>query len=448
MATVTKTIGPISAYAIAVANGYTGTEQAFADEIANASTNAQTAAAAAATCEEVLETLPPAATGLWAAVAPPYNSGSTYIANQYVTYNSALYKCISSDPVTGTWDAAKWEQQTVAGALKSGPSSPAPNINAELRWLVRDETLAREVSEAGIMALFAKTFSQWENYKAGDYVLYDGKIRRALCDITSGSEFAPKRWLTIDLATLFGGIWNDKIVYHDTASSSYTMGDVTMSGDGLRYTISGTTEANGSALKVVLVRAVQIGTSSYPANPARPVEMKLKNGHTYEARMKYISGTPSVAAQKVGSDVQVGALLTFLKQGNNTRIASASYPNEDGAWYVNQYARITYNDATMSPPDNNGITPAVFFYRKGFTEEELDFGDYTFEVTLHDITDQLAIAPVEHETAIANHVSGDVFWLNDLLYKATAAITKGETLTVGTNCAATSITQEISAVSN
>ena len=69
-------------------------------------------------------------------------------------------------------------------------------------------------------------------------------------------------------------------------------------------------------------------------------------------------------------------------------------------------------------------------------------------MTLHDITDQLAIAPVEHETAIANHVSGDVFWLNDLLYKATAAITKGETLTVGTNCAATSITQEISAVSN
>lgn len=41
--TIEKRIGPVTAYAVAVANGYTGTEQQWATEIANASTNAQAA---------------------------------------------------------------------------------------------------------------------------------------------------------------------------------------------------------------------------------------------------------------------------------------------------------------------------------------------------------------------------------------------------------------------
>lgn len=58
MATRTRVIGPISAYAIAVANGYTGTEEEFAQEIADASTNAATAQAAADHCDDVLESIP------------------------------------------------------------------------------------------------------------------------------------------------------------------------------------------------------------------------------------------------------------------------------------------------------------------------------------------------------------------------------------------------------
>ena len=58
MATRTSVIGPISAYAIAVAKGYTGTEEEFAQEIANASTNAATAHAAADHCDDVLESIP------------------------------------------------------------------------------------------------------------------------------------------------------------------------------------------------------------------------------------------------------------------------------------------------------------------------------------------------------------------------------------------------------
>ena len=58
MATRTRIIGPISAYAIAVSKGYTGTEEEFAQEIADASTNAATAQAAADHCDDVLESIP------------------------------------------------------------------------------------------------------------------------------------------------------------------------------------------------------------------------------------------------------------------------------------------------------------------------------------------------------------------------------------------------------
>lgn len=58
MAMRTKVIGPISAYAIAVANGYTGTEAEFAEQIANAATNAQTAQTAADHCDDVLASIP------------------------------------------------------------------------------------------------------------------------------------------------------------------------------------------------------------------------------------------------------------------------------------------------------------------------------------------------------------------------------------------------------
>ena len=51
MAIVTKKIGPISAYAIAKEEGYTGTKEQFATEIGNASVNAQAAAASATEAE-------------------------------------------------------------------------------------------------------------------------------------------------------------------------------------------------------------------------------------------------------------------------------------------------------------------------------------------------------------------------------------------------------------
>lgn len=58
MAMRAKVIGPISAYAIAVSKGYTGTEEEFAQQIADAANNAAAAEAAAEHCDDVLESIP------------------------------------------------------------------------------------------------------------------------------------------------------------------------------------------------------------------------------------------------------------------------------------------------------------------------------------------------------------------------------------------------------
>ena len=77
------------------------------------------------------------------------------------------------------------------------------------------------------------------------------------------------------------------------------------------------------------------------------------------------------------------------------------------------------------------------------------------EDTAQDITDavgtaqsavQAAICETESTTATANHAVGSIFFLNGVLYKATAAIATGETITPGTNCATTTIEAELNAI--
>ena len=58
------------------------------------------------------------------------------------------------------------------------------------------------------------------------------------------------------------------------------------------------------------------------------------------------------------------------------------------------------------------------------------------------------IAESDSATATANHAVGDLFVMGDVLYKTTAAIAIGETITPGTNCDATTIAAEIEAAAS
>lgn len=90
MALRTRVIGPISAYAIAVSKGYTGTEEEFAQEIANASTNAATAQAAADHCDDVLASIPQDYSALSNSVNGLKISDDQIFNEQQLIYNTQL----------------------------------------------------------------------------------------------------------------------------------------------------------------------------------------------------------------------------------------------------------------------------------------------------------------------------------------------------------------------
>lgn len=117
MAIRSKFIGPISAYAIAVANGYTGTEEEFAQEIADASTNAATAQAAADHCDDVLESIP-----------QDYSALSTKVNN----IENEIYGHLVSDEIKtallACFQHVAWttpDGQTYYDALESALNPPA-----------------------------------------------------------------------------------------------------------------------------------------------------------------------------------------------------------------------------------------------------------------------------------------------------------------------------------
>ena len=144
MATVTKTIGPISAYAIAVANGYTGTEAEFAEEIANASTNAQTAQDAANHCDEVLKSIPEDYSAMSAAVTGMTNAGHD---NAYPGYN------FLAEGVSGYWYTA------TGTATESDPRS-APESYPNVKCVSIPVT-AGDVFEIAIGTSMSQNRNPW-----------------------------------------------------------------------------------------------------------------------------------------------------------------------------------------------------------------------------------------------------------------------------------------------
>ena len=74
--------------------------------------------------------------------------------------------------------------------------------------------------------------------------------------------------------------------------------------------------------------------------------------------------------------------------------------------------------------------------------DSLSLGGSTY--SLRDNDGRAIIAGTESSTTSAHAYStGDYFILNDTLYEATAAIAVGGTITVGTNCQATTVGGEV-----
>lgn len=52
-------------------------------------------------------------------VATDYNPSDTYVSPAYCWHEGVLYRCASDTPITGAWDATKWEDATITGDLSA-----------------------------------------------------------------------------------------------------------------------------------------------------------------------------------------------------------------------------------------------------------------------------------------------------------------------------------------
>lgn len=118
MALRTRVIGPISAYAIAVAKGYTGTEEEFALEIANASTNAAAAEAAAETAQGLVESLPGDFETTQENFAPLYADLTFPVQKgQHCIYGGIYYEANTGIASSEAWTEAHWTKTDVGGEI-------------------------------------------------------------------------------------------------------------------------------------------------------------------------------------------------------------------------------------------------------------------------------------------------------------------------------------------
>lgn len=132
----TYDLGAVTAYAIAVENGYEGTEEQFAAEMTGAAESARDAAQDALDAEAyaigtrngtAVSSTDPAyhnnskyfsEQGITAvSVAPAYSASSTYAVGDPVTYNNKLYVCSTPITTAEAWTAAHWTETSIGSQI-------------------------------------------------------------------------------------------------------------------------------------------------------------------------------------------------------------------------------------------------------------------------------------------------------------------------------------------
>ena len=162
--TLRKDLGPVSAYAVAVAHGFDGTEAEWEQYIANASTNAaqasasataaaqseanaETAKEAAVTAKVEAQTAAQSASAAYGTslLAPNYSTEATYTVGQHVIYSGNLYSCTTAITTPEAWDATHWTQVQVGNEVS--------DLKSALGVIYTSENLTTSLTSGGYILL-------------------------------------------------------------------------------------------------------------------------------------------------------------------------------------------------------------------------------------------------------------------------------------------------------
>lgn len=209
MAVIEKNLGPVSAYAVAVANGYEGTEEQWAAEIAAASQNAQAAAgsateaagSAAAAAQSVIEANAAKTAAQQAAesasaaygtdlLAATFSADAPYVSGQYVIYNGGLY-VFTADHPAGAWIGTDARRVQVGGELTDLKSAITQITDAKIITWVEDAYIKTNQSVGTTISL---TPNELAGYR---YAIIDCKEGDTFT-INANGATTPRAWAFVD----------------------------------------------------------------------------------------------------------------------------------------------------------------------------------------------------------------------------------------------------------
>lgn len=201
MATLRQDLGPVTAYAYAVSEGYTGTEEEFAEVLANFADSAEQVAADAAQValdkgavhddKEAVDsaegrvtsavntftttTAPNAATAV-------ENAGATQIG--LVEAEGTRQIGLVADKGTEQVGTVSSEGTTQIGLVEAKGAEVIASIPGDYSTLQGD---------------IASTYSSSSTYAVGDYVLYSGQLYRCTTAISTAEAWTSAKWTAVSL---------------------------------------------------------------------------------------------------------------------------------------------------------------------------------------------------------------------------------------------------------
>ena len=152
---VHKDLGPVEAYAQAVAGGYTGTKAEWIAEIANASTNAQLAEDYKEAAEQAKDDAQAAAATASAAydtdlLAPVFSGYMSYKKGDFVIYDGGLYRAKETHSAAA-WNADNWESvtfNTVVRALQEKADNLLTEVGDDVIDFIEGKYISTSITHA------------------------------------------------------------------------------------------------------------------------------------------------------------------------------------------------------------------------------------------------------------------------------------------------------------
>lgn len=331
MAVIEKDLGPVSAYAVAVAHGYTGTEAEWEALIANSAINAQSAGAsataAAASAQEAAQQKLQAQAQATAALAHAQDasrfSQTAGQANSYAqmaSSNAAHSATNASNAQTAAEAAQAAAEAAVTGAEAAQTAAEAAVTDAQTAKTAA-ETAAATAAAAYGTDLLADDYSTSKTYAVGDYVIYSGNLYRCTTAIATAESWTAAHWTQAQVGPDLNDLKsaNAYNTVHDLLSvnKSTTTNGIEWAWTNRQCHVSGTPAAAS------LERIFWIDGTQMPPNIQAGKTYFYKFTSTgskvrFRAR-QYVNGTgqpftdlePGIGAIEIGSDTN-GMQLAFV----------------------------------------------------------------------------------------------------------------------------------------